>query len=330
MNRLSNLQNIPLSMAVFLATDTYDYIDDPNHISATSLLKPLRQIVLASRVPASDGVQDISSRVSSALGSAIHDGIERSWKQYKEPSMLALGYPKRVVDLIRINPTEEETKDTDIIPVYLEHRMFRSINGYNISGKCDFIGEGMVEDFKSTSVYTVIHNTKDDDYILQGSIYRWLAPKIITEDVMRINWIFTDWSKAKARSDKNYPQNRLVSKTFNLLSLQETERFIVNKLNLIKQYMNAPEEDIPECSDDELWRSDPRYKYYKNPAKTTRSTKNYDTKEEATLHFIRDGSVGLVKEVPGRVKACLYCPAFMVCSQKDLLIERGDLEINEA
>lgn len=330
MNRLSNLQNIPLSMAVFLATDTYDYIDDPNHISATSLLKPLRQIVLASRVPASDGVQDISSRVSSALGSAIHDGIERSWKQYKEPSMLALGYPKRVVDLIRINPTEEETKDTDIIPVYLEHRMFRSINGYNISGKCDFIGEGMVEDFKSTSVYTAIHNTKDDDYILQGSIYRWLAPKIITEDVMRINWIFTDWSKAKARSDKNYPQNRLVSKTFNLLSLQETERFIVNKLNLIKQYMNAPEEDIPECSDDELWRSDPRYKYYKNPAKTTRSTKNYDTKEEATLHFIRDGSVGLVKEVPGRVKACLYCPAFMVCSQKDLLIERGDLEINEA
>ena len=329
MNRLSNLQNIPLSMAVFLATDTYDYIDDPNHISATSLLKPLRQIVLASRVPASDGVQDISSRVSSALGSAIHDGIERSWKQYKEPSMLALGYPKRVVDLIRINPTEEETKDTDIIPVYLEHRMFRSINGYNISGKCDFIGEGMVEDFKSTSVYTVIHNTKDDDYILQGSIYRWLAPKIITEDVMRINWIFTDWSKAKARSDKNYPQNRLVSKTFNLLSLQETERFIVNKLNLIKQYMNAPEEDIPECSDDELWRSDPRYKYYKNPAKTTRSTKNYDTKEEATLHYIRDGSVGLVKEVPGRVKACLYCPAFIACSQKDLLIERGDLEINE-
>jgi hypothetical protein len=38
-----------------------------------------------------------------------------------------------------------------------------------------------------------------------------------------------------------------------------------------------------------------------------------------------DGNVGLVKEVPGQVTACKYCPAFSICSQKDALIAAGDL-----
>lgn len=322
MNQYSNASSVPLSIAVFLATDHYDY--DPDTISATALLKPLRQIILSSRIPAGETAIELTAMVNSRMGTAIHDGIERAWKTNYKGAMAALGYPQRVIDRVRINPTEAELND-DIIPVYMEQRVKRAIGDKVISGKYDFILEGRVEDFKSTSVFTAINKTNNDKYSWQGSIYRWLNPKIITKDEMAIQWIFTDWSKAKALSDPNYPQQRIQQLIVPLKSLAETEAFIVRKLALIEQYMNAPEDQIPECSDEDLWRSEPVFKYYKNPSKMVRSTKNFDNMHDARLRLAEDGNVGIIVEKPGEATACKYCSAFPLCSQKDALIAKGDL-----
>ena len=48
--RYANVSEVPLALAVFLASDYYDYDTVPNTISATTLLKPLRQIVLPPRI----------------------------------------------------------------------------------------------------------------------------------------------------------------------------------------------------------------------------------------------------------------------------------------
>jgi len=74
-----------------------------------------------------------------------------------------------------------------------------------------------------------------------------------------------------------------------------------------------------------LWRSEPEFKYYKNPEKMSRSTKNFDSMKEARMRFIEDGSVGIIVERPGQVTACKYCSAFAICKQKDALIASGDL-----
>ena len=142
---------------------------------------------------------------------------------------------------------------------------------------------------------------------------------------MDIHYIFTDWKGAMVKSDPSYPPKRFHTQSFELLSLNETEAFIRKKLGLIEQYWDAPEEEIPQCNDDELWRSEPQFKYYKNPEKTARSTKNFDTMQDAMLRLSEDGNVGVVKEVPGQVTACKYCPAFAACTQKDQLIAVGDL-----
>lgn len=44
----TNTTNIPLPLAVFLATDDYDY--QPDTISVTTLLKPIKQIILGRRL----------------------------------------------------------------------------------------------------------------------------------------------------------------------------------------------------------------------------------------------------------------------------------------
>ena len=317
-----NTQGVPLSLAVFLATDNYDHNPDPYTISATSLLKPLRQLVLGARAQNQDVGVDLLGLLNSRMGNAIHDGIERAWTGNYQDALAALRYPKDVIERVVINPTNPTE---DQIPVYLEQRSSRTVGKWTITGKFDFVGDGRVEDFKSTSVFTAIHGTKDDDYIWQGSIYRWLNPTLITQDTMAIQWIFTDWLRAKALADKSYPQNRHQEKVFLLKSVQETDVFIRRKLELIEKYWDAPEDTIPECTKEELWQAEPTYKYYKDPTKTARSTKNFDNKQEAYKRLRDDHGVGIVKEVPGTAKACAYCPGFSECTQKDRLISTGAL-----
>lgn len=324
LQRYSNVSEVPLSLAVFLATDNYDHNSEPNTISATELIKPLRQIILGSRVPADQGAVDLTQMVASRMGSAIHDSIENAWKNNHANALNILGYPKKVVERILVNPKPDQLFD-GCIPVYLEQRAHRQVERWTVSGKFDFVGDGQVEDFKSTSVYTYLRGSNDDKYVWQGSIYRWLQPDLITKDQMAIRFLFTDWQGAKARVDPNYPPYRFHSKTFQLKTLHETETFVRQKLALIEQYWDAPEDQIPACSDEDLWRSDPVWKYYKNPQKLSRSTKNFDSKQEAYLRLSEDKNVGVVIEQPGQVTACKYCKAFSICTQKDALVAAGDL-----
>lgn len=320
----SNVSDVPLSLAVFLATDSYDH--DSSTISVTSLIKPLRQLILGSRASQTDTFVDLSTMVASRIGTAIHDGIEKAWLSNHKEAMALLNVSQRIIKRVLINPKPEELND-ESIPIYLERRSYKQIGNHTISGKFDFVADGRVEDFKTTSTYTAINNTNDDKYILQGSLYRWLNPDIITKDEMAIQFIFTDWSGMRAKTEPNYPQKKIQQRILPLKSIAETDAFVRNKISQIEQYKDAVETNLPLCTDTDLWRSTPIYKYYKNPEKTARSTKNFDTKQEAMLRNAEDGGRGMVVERPGQVTACKYCSGFSVCSQKDILIAQGDLTI---
>lgn len=322
----TNRHNISLPLAVFLVTDNYDF--EAAGLSATTLLKPIRQLILANRVPAQERVTDIYDNFKNRLGAAIHDGIENAWKKNHVNAMRLLGYSDHIIDTIKINPDPDTVTDDDIC-VYLEQRFSRELMGVKITGKSDIIADGGVGDYKSTSVFVFMNGVKDDDFRMQGSIYRWLAPKIITKDELTIYFILMDWNAAQARRehDKGYPQTAIIEKRFPLYSLQETEAFIRKKLIQLDMYKDAVDDDIPECTSDDLWRSEPVYKYYKNPQKIDKSTKNFSTYQEAHQRWMDDGQVGLIKSVPGLVKACHYCPAAPICKQRERLIASGELSI---
>lgn len=325
--RITNNLDISLPLAVWLIHDEYDYINEPNYISATSLMKPLRQILLPKRVPPEARTSDVSEYIARALGHSVHHSIEHAWTVGRERGLKLLGYTDDVIERILINPTEEQLRSrNDIIPVYFEQRGLRQVevNGitYTIGGKFDMVADGIVQDFKTTSVWTWTKGTKDGDYALQGSLYRWLHPDKITDDTIRINFFFTDWSKMMLKTP-NYPQKRVEHKDVPLLSLAETEGWIRRKLALIQEYANIPEAEIPECTDDELWRSAPQYKYFSDPAKandpSARSTKNFDDPIEARKFMAEKGGKGTIVTRPGEPKACAYCPGFLACTQKDRL-----------
>lgn len=329
MVRITNNSGISLSLAVWLINDNYDYIDKPNYISVTTLMRPIKQIILAQRIPPQERVEDVEDYIARGLGTSIHDSIEKAWTENYERSLKLLGYPDNVIARVSVNPTDEYVKaHPDCIPVYLEQRGFREFEGYTIGGKFDLVAEGHVEDNKSTSAYGWVYGTRDDENRLQGSLYRWIdsvreVPRI-TEDFMRVNYIFTDWQKVQARTNENYPPKRVMHKDISLLSLAQTDEYVRTKLALITHFKNALEEDMPECTDEELWRSAPQFKYYADPAKTDgRSTKNFDSLSEANAFMAGKGK-GIVITKPGEVKRCGYCPAFDACKQKDRYFENGE------
>ena len=313
----TNKQDIPIALAVWLASDNYDgYSSNVKTISATTLLKSVRQIVLAMRQKTNNMVTeiDILDLVRSRLGTATHDSLEKAWVNPSnlKKALRLLGYTPDVIERVVVNPT---TLTNNCIPVYVEQRTTKEVNGWTISGKFDLVINHQVQDLKTTSTYSWIKGNNDAKHALQGSIYRWLNPNIIKSSSIVIHYIFTDWSAVEAYK-MNYPPIMVMPKEIELITLANTEEFIKDKIKLIEDNLNTPESELPYCTDEDLWRDAPVFKYYKKGFVSAKSTRTFDTMAEAQQLRQSDGSVGLVVEVKGKAKACKWCSAAALCTQR--------------
>lgn len=320
--KITNEHDVSLALAVWLLHDEYDYVDNPKYLSATTLLKPLKQIVMKHRVDFSNESIDVMDFAQASMGTGLHDSIEKAWKLGHKSALKKLGYPDRVVNAVVINPTKEDfDKNPDLIPVYIERRGTKNLRGWLIGGKFDIVTEGLLQDFKSTSTYSWVAGSRDDEHKMQGSIYRWIHDDVITEDVIRINYIFTDFVKYMAANNPKYPARRIMHKDIPLLSYERTEAWLNEKLQLIEKYWDAPESEIPECTDEELWRTEPQFKYFSDPTKVdvpgARSTKNFDDMISARKFMAEKGGKGAIKVVEGQVKRCEYCAVAPICKQRE-------------
>ena len=336
----TNKNNVSLPLAVFLMHDNYDYDSRSNSISATGLLKPLREIVLRKQNPESQKTVEVSDLIASTMGNALHSACEAAWSNRNNvvKALELFGASDNVIDTLRVNPEEVNPGE---IPIYIEQRAEKELDGFIISGKYDLVMEGTVHDYKSTSTWAYVNQSNKEDYIKQGSIYRWLNPDKITNDYIQIHYLFTDWSIAEKRKFKkesynkeDYPSLKVASKSYPLWSIEETENFIKQKLQAITNAMQLPQESLPECTNEDLWirRNTEKYKYYANPAKTDRASKvfGYDKYEhpetEAQVHLAEKGT-GIVKHFPAMAIRCKYCSVQPICSQAASMLIEGRLDL---
>ncbi len=341
-----NSADVALPIALYLATDNYDRI--PGVVSATQLMKSTRQQVLVPRVPAEQRSIDIINLVKSRMGSSIHDGVERAWSnpEARKIGLRLLGYSEDVIESIVYNPEQTlrafgyderslnnlvmEQDKPNQIPMFMEIRSFREIEGREVSGKFDLVGDGRPHDFKSTGTFTWTKGSKDEDYQIQLSIYRWLNPKIITEDSGSIHFFFTDWKAWETRNPA-YPQKPIESKEIPLLSLDDTEDYIRQKLQAFDKYKDASEQSIPVCSPKELWQKDDQWKVYKDPNNLKRAMSGGTFNNPGDAHAFNQAKTkgtGFVRHIPGEAMACKYCDAFLACGQKDQLIANQILKFD--
>ncbi len=312
---LTNKHNLSLPLVMFLAHDDYDGgSTNKKYISVTNLMKPARSIIIAKQNSDLTKEVDLHDLVAMKMGSALHAWMETAWKN-----------PATISKACAILNISEKTFHT--LNIKVEQRTNKKMSGWTISGKYDAVIDGRIYDLKSCSVWSQIYDSNKADYILQGSLYRWLNPNDIKDDVIEINKIFTDWSASAARAKRDYPQLRVMSKHYPLMSIEKTSEWVKNKLSQIDAYLGAKnQESIPYCTAEELWASPTKYKVFKKEeSKRAMSGGVKETMTEAQQFQVQKG--GVIKIFPGEVKRCTYCSVCEICNQAKELQAKGLLTL---
>ena len=215
--KIINRNNLPEAIFKFLQNDLYDGVKGGESYSVTELLKPIREIVLTRRHWNEIEV-DAEDRVWSLFGQGVHAVLEK----------------------------EEGAEPVE--------RLYGEIDGHKISGKFDRIKDGVIYDYKVTSAWTVVYDSRRDEWTDQLSGYRWLYWKKYNKELGNIGHIIAilrDWSKKEVKPDGKYPVGPIVDIPINLVSLPKTEFMLRNKLRRIETATKTGV--LPECTNDERW-----------------------------------------------------------------------------
>lgn len=247
-------KSFPKALIPWVVLDTYDRNEDPLRISATTIIRSPRYIIAEARKKAGTledkylPIPELSKLVAAKIGTSVHGLIESSWQDesYKD-ALLKCGYSQ---------------EDVDGLKIINEKRYEKLIEGskYTLSGKVDLIINGHLHDVKTTSTFNYVNECSLKKYILQASMYKYLAgDDIADKDTFSIDYIFT-----KFNSMGDAPKSPVLEENYKFLTDEEIENYLKEKVNILDKYWDKPLEEIPCCTLDELYTSKPKYKVYTN------------------------------------------------------------------
>ena len=278
--KYTNKYNLPVSLYEAIKNDSYDAPkNEQNVISATGLISTPRERQLYIRHH-SKITEDISDNIWRLFGTGVHTQLERI--QHKDID----SNPKRVV---------------------------KEINGMNVTGKCDVISDEGIDDFKVTSVWTVLFNSSLDSWTKQLNIYSWLYD---IRKKLRVIAIMRDWQTSKAKFDNsgNYPKIPIAIVPIKLWTPEEQLKYVKERLQLHTEVVSMSDEELPLCSPEERWRNDTTYAIMKKGAKKALKVCNTLPEAEKYLSCYKDPSVCEVILREGEDKKCVgYCGVCKFC-----------------
>lgn len=290
---LTNRLGLPDAMVRAVANDPYTRGD--SDISVTQLIAPPYQRRLRESV---EPVEDAADRMWSLLGQATHAILERAYPAPQggmEPELGKLSMPEQY--LANGGWLREE-------------RLFKEIDGWRVSGAFDVYERRILKDYKVTSVWSVIGETKIE-WEQQLNLLRVLAEANgLPVQGLQIIAILRDWSKAKAKvsSEKDYPKLPVQVVEIPLWNLDRAQMYLGGRLAQHKRV------DPDPCNDEERWKSEDVFAVMKEGRKS--AVKLHDTSKAAEDHANELGKGHSVTKRPGEYKRCAdYCSVAHACQQ---------------
>lgn len=280
---LTNVLGLPSALLEAVRNDPYT----PGNadISATKLIDS-PQIRQLTKKYGKFVVEDVSERIWSLLGQSVHTILERA--------------------------------GTNQLDALHEKRLFMDVNGWRLSGAFDrlHLEDETLQDYKVTSTYKA---DGDISWERQLNVLRQLAlANGYGVKKLQIVAIFRDWSRAKAKQSRDYPQAAVKVIEVPVWDDAEARDYIHTRISM-HQAADAGEKVV--CTDEERWYSGSRWALMKEGNK--RATKLADTKEELgdppPKHYI--------EERKGGYRRCEeYCPVAGFCPQFQKDAESGNQE----
>lgn len=263
---------------IFRAMQAVQYQKKDAFSSATRLLASPRQFWLEKRHD--DELEEpASDRLWSLLGTAMHLVVEKGGS--------------------------EETS---------EQELEVTVAGQRITGTSDYYKDGVISDFKLTSVWSYIYRAdKIPDWEKQLNIYAFMLRRA-GKDVkwLQIICLFRDWQKSKYEFESDYPKQIAVI-PIRLWSLEEAEEWVTKKVLQLLQYSNTADNELPYCTNEDTWQKPDKYAVMKKGNK--RAVKLYEDEASALAHVEQDANFYLEIRKGEPTRCIGYCPMKDICNQ---------------
>lgn len=283
MSTLTNLQGLPESLRNAIANDPYT--SGGADISVTRLIQP-PQIVLLAKRHSADIIEDVTDRIWSLFGQAVHQILDRA----------------------------------DDARAIHEQRLFTEQRGWSISGAFDRYLEGLIQDYKVCSVYSVRDGGKVEWEQQQNLLAALARRNRMDVNKLQIVAILRDWRRAEMERgvETDYPRHMVQVVDLPLWSEEKAESFLDQRVAL---HQDAQLDGIVQpCTDEERWFTGESWAVMKKGGK--RAIKLHPTEFGAREHAencakkAEKGERFHVEHRPGKYNRCqTYCTVAEFCPQ---------------
>ncbi len=281
MPTLTNKHEIPESIVGAIERDTYTGPDgnDLDVISVTQLISPPKIRMLKHR-HREEITEDVADQIWKLLGTSVHSVIERA-----------------------------ETKDS-----LVEERLTMKVGSKTISGQTDYYKDGVLQDFKVTSVWSVVYNPEGkaewtNQLNCLALLYRNAGFEV---NKLQVVAILRDHQSSKARTDASYPQIPIAVIDVPLWSKESQEDYVKFMVGFHEASEALADDEIKACTPEERWQTETKYAVKKVGNK--RALKVFDDPTSASLFMGQQESNCTIEERPGEDKRCMgYCPVKQFC-----------------
>ena len=303
--KITNKLNLP-DMLVRAVEKDYQYRD--KRYSITSLLDPDRVLMLKRRH--NDEIeQDVSECIWMLFGTVTHYALE----------------------------TGIECRENEYLEEHLEYTF---PSGYTLSGIIDHV-EDYIDDYKTTSVWTVIYGSNNEHWKKQLQMGAYLHYKEHGNWISkgRIIAILKDFNKKDSLSKDNYPTLPVQVIEFDLGTPEEIEEWIVKRFKRIQYLEGLNDMDLPLCNMEERFNTGDKYAVKKKTNKT--AFRVFDTLDEARELLIElemkypnvyeiEERIGEDKKCKDYCNCCQFCPYYLEhydMEHKELMEEMQNVQM---
>ena len=269
------------------------------------------------------------------LSQEIYDAIVARQNQYSsgdvDYSVTEILNPPRIVHLTKRHYDELEMDVIDVMDAWEGHLLhdalertettnrlvYKEENYPSLSGAYDYFFDGLLKDYKRTSVWSFVFGSVQEKWEQQLNIYAWLLQREGKKvQTCGIEVFLKDWNKNEALRNKDYPQVPQFFLRMPLWSFEGQENFVQTRLFIMRLAGEFSDESLDYCIEKEMWARPNVYAVKKVKAK--RAMKLFEDKQEAEDWIQKMGYdlIVYIEERPGeRVRCAKYCQVAPFCNQ---------------
>jgi hypothetical protein len=279
--------------------------------SATTIIDSPRRVALHKRYGESI-THTPESQAASLIGTAVHDKMESLLRQAN------VLHPQYWIERSVVSPVTIDFPDGPRMRL--------------LAGKFDILKHlAHLTDIKTCKTWKIIFDPEKIEWTKQLNIYAWLLnQRGVFVETLRVVAFFLDWIEGNAIKDKTYPNGPIMEYDISLWDIEEQERFIKQRLKLHIEAEDMKDDDLPKCTQDEMWEKPPEFGIMK------------DQNAKRAMKVVRDGDLHSAIEIAQTLpmvsqdsfievrytkrKRCeKYCAINEYCNQYKQYVDNGGL-----